>query len=62
MRGTHREGGEEPADELVALTGYTLTDTRSGLSGTITEIVRNPGQLMAVTVINGEEVSDSASS
>ncbi len=49
-------GGEEPADELATLAGYALTDTRSGLSGTITEIVRNPGQLIAVTVIKGEEV------
>jgi len=50
------KGGEEPADELAALAGYILTDTRSGLSGTITEIVRNPGQLMAVAVMKGEEV------
>ena len=50
------EGGEEPPDELEGLTGYTLTDSGSGLSGTIAEIIRNPGQLMAVTLINGEEV------
>lgn len=52
-----RTGGkEEPADELAELAGYILTDTRSGLTGSITEIVRNPGQLMAVAVMRGEEV------
>jgi 16S rRNA processing protein RimM len=50
------KGGEEPVDELAALAGYILTDTRSGFSGAITEIVRNPGQLMAVAVMKGEEV------
>jgi 16S rRNA processing protein RimM len=50
------EGTEESADELAALAGFTLSDTLSGLSGTITEVLRNPGQLMAVAVIHGEEV------
>jgi len=47
---------EEPEDDLKALEGFTLTDTVTGLSGTITEIIRNPGQLMAVALIMGTEV------
>jgi 16S rRNA processing protein RimM len=49
-------GAEEPRDELKALAGFILTDSVSGFSGTITEVIRNPGQLMAVALINGEEV------
>jgi 16S rRNA processing protein RimM len=48
--------GEEAEDDLESLVGFTLTDTNSGLSGQITGVVRNPGQLMAVAVIKGEEV------
>ena len=47
---------EEPEDDLKALEGFTLTDTVTGLSGTITEIIRNPGQMMAVALIMGTEV------
>jgi len=50
------EEGEEPGDDLTALKGFTLTDTGTGLTGMITEIIRNPGQLMAVALINDEEV------
>ncbi len=49
-------GAEEPRDELQALAGYILTDSVSGLSGTITEVIRNPGQLLAVALIKGAEV------
>lgn len=49
-------GGEEPEDELKALAGFMLTDTTSGLTGTIAEVVQHPGQLMAVAVIKGDEV------
>jgi 16S rRNA processing protein RimM len=49
-------GGEEPADDLKALKGFTLTDTVTGLSGTVTGIIQNPGQLMAVALIGGQEV------
>jgi len=50
------EGDDEPGDDLGALKGFTLTDTGTGLSGMVTEIIRNPGQYMAVAVIRGEEV------
>jgi len=50
------EGKEEPGDDLMALAGFKLTDVSSGLTGTIKEVVQNPGQLMAVVVLNGEEV------
>ncbi|MRR22042.1 hypothetical protein EG830_03565 [bacterium] len=49
-------GVEEPEDELKALKGFTLTDTVTGLSGTITEIIQSPGQLMAVAMILDTEV------
>lgn len=49
------EGKEEQAGDLNALAGFTLSDTRSGLSGVITEVLENPGQLMAVAVIEGRE-------
>jgi 16S rRNA processing protein RimM len=49
-------GGEEPEDELKSLTGFELTDTTSGLTGTISEVVQHPGQLMAVAIIKGDEV------
>ena len=48
--------GEEPEDDLKALKGFTLTDTVTGLSGTVTGIIQNPGQLMAIALIKGVEV------
>lgn len=50
------EGGGEAGEDLESLEGFVLTDSNTGLSGRITGVIRNPGQLMAVTVINGEEV------
>ena len=50
------ESGEDKGDDLDSLEGFILTDTNSGLSGNITGVIRNPGQLMAVAVIKGEEV------
>lgn len=50
------EGAEDYPEELSELGGYTLTDEQSGLSGTIIDIIRNPGQLMAVAIIAGQEV------
>lgn len=50
------EGTDEFPEELAELTGFSVTDEQSGLSGTITDIVRNPGQLIAVAVINNQEV------
>ncbi len=49
-------GAEEPEDELKALAGFILTDSASGITGSIKEVVQNPGQLMAVAIIGGEEV------
>jgi 16S rRNA processing protein RimM len=48
--------GEESGEDLESLEGFILTDTKSGLSGHITGVIRNPGQLMAVAEIKGEEV------
>lgn len=38
----------EESDELLSLAGYTLKDKKSGFSGVITTVTRNPGQLLAV--------------
>ena len=48
--------GEEPEDDLESLKGFSVTDTVTGLSGTVAEVIQNPGQLMAVALIKGEEV------
>jgi 16S rRNA processing protein RimM len=48
--------GEEPEDDLKSLKGFSVTDTVTGLSGTVAEVIQNPGQLMAVALIKGEEV------
>ncbi len=50
------EAGGESGEDMASLEGFMLTDTNSGLSGHITGVIRNPGQLMAVAVISGEEV------
>lgn len=50
------EGEDEPGDDLKALKGFTISDTGTGLTGTITEIIQNPGQLMAVALFKGMEV------
>jgi 16S rRNA processing protein RimM len=50
------ETGEESDEDLESLVGFILTDTHSGLSGHITGVIRNPGQLMAVAVMKGDEV------
>jgi 16S rRNA processing protein RimM len=49
-------GEEETADDLKRLSGFTVTDINSGLTGTIDHIIQNPGQLIAVALINNEEV------
>ena len=49
-------GMADDGDDLAALRGYTLTDTVSGFTGTITEVVQNPGQLLAVVNIPDGEV------
>lgn len=52
-----RTAGEpDPADELSGLTGYTLTDINSSIRGVITSVMKNPGQLLAVVSVNGEEI------
>lgn len=50
------EAGEDTGDDLASLEGFILTDTVTGLSGNITGVIRNPGQLLAVAVIRGDEV------
>lgn len=53
-----RMEGEADAgdDDLAALIGFTLTDTGSGFSGIITEVLKNPGQLLAVVTVPGGEI------
>jgi 16S rRNA processing protein RimM len=52
-----RASGEPGADdEMSELTGYTLTDSNSGLCGVITSIIKNPGQLLAVVSTTGGEI------
>lgn len=50
------EAGEETEDELKGLAGFILTDSATGITGTIKDVIRNPGQLMAVAVMNDAEV------
>lgn len=50
------EGAGEPGDDLLALKGFTLTDSTTGLSGTINDLMQNPGQVIAVAIIKGREV------
>jgi len=51
---TAGETGDD--DELSGLTGYTLTDSNSGIRGVITSVIKNPGQLLAVVSIAGVEI------
>ena len=48
-------GVTQAGDDLAALNGYTLTDIASGFTGTVTDVVQNPGQLMAVVAIPAGE-------
>ena len=50
------EGDEEPGDDLRGLKGFTLTDTTSSASGIISDVLLNPGQVMALAFIRGREV------
>ena len=50
------EGAGESGDDLMALKGFTLTDTTTGLSGIIDDLMQNPGQVIAVTIIKGRDV------
>jgi 16S rRNA processing protein RimM len=48
-------GEAEQNDDLAAVAGFTITDAGSGFSGLITEVIENPGQLLAVvTTPDGE--------
>jgi len=49
-------GKAEESDDLTALNGFTLTDTNSGVSGTVTSVVQNPGQLLAVVATPAGEI------
>ncbi len=52
-----RTAGEPGADdEMSELTGYTVTDANSSLTGVITSVIRNPGQLLAVVNTAGGEI------
>lgn len=49
-------GAGEAGDDLIALRGFTLTDTTTGLSGIIDDLMQNPGQVIAVAIIEGRQV------
>ena len=49
-------GEAEESDDLAGLNGFTLTDSNSGFSGTITSVLQNPGQLLAVVNAPGGEI------
>jgi len=52
-----RTSGEPVADDdLSGLTGYTVTDSNSGIRGVITSVIKNPGQLLAVVSTAGGEI------
>ncbi|MGB3924554.1 MAG: hypothetical protein WBL00_11615 [Bacteroidales bacterium] len=50
------EGAGESGNDLMTLEGFTLTDTNTGLSGIIDDLIQNPGQVIAVAVIEGRRV------
>lgn len=49
-------GEAEESDDLASLNGFMLTDSNSGFSGTITSVLQNPGQLLAVVNAPGGEI------
>lgn len=49
-------GEAEESDDLATLNGYSLTDIISGISGTVTSVLQNPGQLLAVVMTPGGEI------
>lgn len=49
-------GEAEESDGLASLNGFMLTDSNSGFSGTITSVLQNPGQLLAVVNAPGGEI------
>ncbi len=49
-------GEAEESDELAAMAGFTITDSGSGFSGLIKEVIANPGQLLAVVSTPGGEI------
>ncbi len=49
-------GETEENDDMAALDGYSLTDINSGVRGTITSVIQNPGQLLAVVTVPGGEI------
>jgi 16S rRNA processing protein RimM len=49
-------GEAEESDGLASLNGFMLTDINSGFSGTITSVLQNPGQLLAVVNAPGGEI------
>ncbi len=49
-------GETEENDDMAALNGFSLTDINSGVKGTITSVIQNPGQLLAVVTVPGGEI------
>ncbi|MRR18590.1 hypothetical protein EG827_00205 [bacterium] len=49
-------GEADESDDLAALDGFTLTDTNSLFTGTVTSVLQNPGQLLAVVATPAGEI------
>jgi len=49
-------GETESGDDLAALVGFALADARTGFEGIITEVIHNPGQMLAVVSVPGGEI------
>lgn len=49
-------GEAEDDSTLTGIEGYLLTDSNSGLSGTIISVLQNPGQLLAIVKFQEGEV------
>lgn len=58
LKGCEVRTGEEPEgqDDLSDIKGYTIFDKKSGFSGVITAVEKNPGQLLAVVIAAQGEI------
>ena len=51
------QGDADGGDDLESVTGFTLRDTESTFTGTVTGIIHNPGQLLATVASEAGEVT-----
>ncbi len=45
-----------PADSLLMIIGYMVTDKQAGLLGPVAEIIESPGQMLAMVMVQDKEV------